>query len=303
MGSAEFGIPALEHLRKSEQVVGIVTTPAKPKGRGLKMCHSPVYEYAEKEGVHPLMTPSDLKTAEFTDQLKALDADLFVVVAYRILPREVFSIPRLGTVNIHASLLPKYRGAAPIHRAIEAGERETGVTVFRINEGIDAGEILIQKKIGIKPQECTPDLYQRLTHLGAEGLMEAIDGIKSGNLKPQKQDEEKITRAPKLRREEAFVDWNLSAEQIYNKIRAFKPFPGTCTNLQGKRLGIEWAQVTDCREGSEPGSVVEIGKDYFSVKCARGCLKILEVKPEGRKKMSVEAFLLGNRLTEGSKLQ
>ncbi len=303
MGSADFGIPTLEFLRKSEEVVAVVSTPPGHKGRGLKLHDSPVSQYAKQHDVEPVITPPTVKDPAFIEQLRTLEADLFVVVAYRLLPPEVFSIPKLGTVNIHASLLPKYRGAAPIQRAIQAGESETGVTVFRIDEGIDTGEILLRKKIAIGSQESTPQLYERLSLLGAEALKEAVDGLKNEDLEPLKQDHTQALPAPKLKREEGHIRWNQSAQAIYNRIRAFKPFPGTYSFYDGKRLGIEWAQPqSDCESTFEPGQITGVSKSSFSVKCAQGCLRVLEVKPEGRKCMSVEAFLLGNKLNKGTEL-
>ena len=198
MGSADFGIHALEKLLESHNIVGIISTPAKPSGRGLKLCDSPVTAFAREQGIGPVFTPESLKQPELPSLLKNLGADLFVVVAFRILPKSIFAIPPLGTINIHASLLPKYRGPAPIHRAIEAGEEETGVTIFRIDEGIDTGEILLQKKIGIGQSETTPELYSRLSILGADALIEALGLLESGSYKAIPQDISQATRAPKL---------------------------------------------------------------------------------------------------------
>lgn len=303
MGSAEFGIPALEQIMKNHTVAAIVSTPAKPRGRGLKLFDSPVTEFARDHNLKPVLTPGKLKDSAFIEQLKSFDADLFVVVAYRILPREVFSIPALGTVNIHASLLPRFRGAAPIQRAIEAGEKETGVTVFRIDEGIDTGEILAQKSIPIDSQETTPSLYEKLSRMGAELIGDTLRKLEQGEIRPLEQNTQQATKAPKLQREEAHIEWALSARCIYNKIRAFKPFPKTYTLLGNSRLGIEWAIPVDedCSPGN-PGTICSINKDSFDVQCGEGLLRILEVKPEGRKAMEVRAFLLGTKLDKGTVL-
>ncbi|MFP4012585.1 MAG: methionyl-tRNA formyltransferase [Chitinispirillaceae bacterium] len=303
MGSAEFGIPALEQIMKNHTVAAVVSTPAKPKGRGLKLFDSPVTEFARQHKLQPVLTPEKLKDPSFIEQLKSLEADLFVVVAYRILPKEVFSIPALGTVNIHASLLPRFRGAAPIQRAIEAGEKETGITVFRIDEGIDTGEVLAQKRIPIDPQETTPSLYEKLSRMGAELIEDTLQKLERGNIQPLEQNVLQATKAPKLRREEAHIDWNLDARCIFNKIRAFKPFPKSFALLDNSRLGIEWAVPVDedCSPGN-PGLVCRVNKDHFDVQCGKGLLRVLEVKPEGRKTMEVRAFLLGTKLDKGTVL-
>ncbi len=304
MGSADFGIPALERLMLKHSIVGVVSTPAKPKGRGLKLFDSPVTEFARAHGLGPIITPEKLKDPSFVAALTNLKPDLFVVVAYRILPREVFTIPTFGTVNIHASLLPKFRGAAPIHRAIEAGEKETGVTIFRIDEGIDTGEILARERTPIGEEETTPQLYERLSQLGAELLERVLDKMEQGSIEPLAQDEQLVSKAPKLSREEAHVQWSLTAEQIYNKIRAFKPFPGIFFLLGERKISIEWATPVDQNSAeAAPGEVIEVNRDYFNIQCGQGALRVTEVKPEGKKNMSVQAFLLGTTLVKGTVLQ
>ena len=310
MGSAEFGIPALEMLLSHHEVAAVVSTPAKPKGRGLKLFDSPVTEFAKKHNISPILTPENLRDDEFIEKLKSLNADIFVVVAFRILPKIVYSIPKFGTVNIHAALLPRFRGAAPIHRAIEAGERETGVTVFRIDEGIDTGEIIAQSSTPIGETETTPQLYERLSRMGVETLQKAIDDLSKGKAKTFVQDSAAATKAPKLSREEGHINWNLSAQSIFNKIRAFKPFPGAYTFLDdGKRLGIEWGMVLSSKESggghpeSLPGTVINVSKDNIDIQCGNGVLRVSKVKPEGRAAMDVSAFLLGNALNRGTILK
>ncbi|MCL2183800.1 MAG: methionyl-tRNA formyltransferase [Chitinispirillia bacterium] len=304
MGSAEFGLPALEMLLKQHEVAAVVSTPAKPKGRGLKLFDSPVTEFAKSRGIDNVLTPENLKDSEFISRLTSIQADLFVVVAFRILPKDVYSIPKYGTVNIHASLLPKYRGAAPIHRAIEAGERETGVTVFRIDEGVDTGEIILQKKISIGDSETTPELYERLSAMGAGALREAVDGLTGGNVSTSIQNQSEATRAPKLTRQEGHIDWKLSSTQIFNKIRAFKPFPGTYFFLGGKRINAEWAGPVDADSNTNnPGAVITAKNDCIDVQCGSGTLRITKVKPEGRPSMDVRAFLLGHSIAEGTVLE
>ncbi|MDR3012972.1 MAG: methionyl-tRNA formyltransferase [Chitinispirillales bacterium] len=306
MGSAEFGLPALEKLLERHDVAAVVSTPARAKGRGLKLFDSPVTGFARERGIGPILTPENLSDADFINLLKSFAPDLFVVVAFRILPKTVFAIPKFGTVNIHASLLPKYRGAAPIHRAIEAGERETGVTVFRIDEGIDTGEIIRQSKILIGNDETTPQLYERLSLLGADVLMESIDELARGDVSPVIQNSAEATRAPKLSKSEGHIDWKLPAEAIYNKIRAFKPFPGTYFFVDGKRVNIEWGAAVDFNINSDitPGIVLYSKGDCIDVQCGDGgILRIYRIKPEGKSAMDVKVFLLGHSIPEGTILK
>lgn len=298
LGSADFGIPSLEKLIELHTVVGVVSTPARPQGRGLRCIDSPVTRYAKEHDLKPIITTDDLKSEQFVLSLASLKADLFVVVAFRILPKAIFALPPLGTLNIHASLLPKFRGPAPIQRAIEAGEKETGVSVFRLDEGIDTGEILLQKRISIGDEETTPELYQRLSFAGSKALMEAIEALEKGQVNRLKQNDSLASKAPKLKKEEAQIDWNLSSEQIFNKIRAFKPFPGTYTLFNGKRLGIQWAQKLNGETGNHAGMVISVTHDYFDVQCGIGVLRVLKVKPEGRKEMDVRDFLSGTEISE-----
>ncbi len=301
LGSADFGIPALKRLLEAHTVRAVVSTPARPQGRGLKRKESPVAMFARQQGVSAIFTPEDLRDRSFREALAQCDADIFVVVAFRILPAALFSLPPFGTINVHASLLPKYRGPAPIQRAIEAGEQETGVTVFRIDEGVDTGGILLQKRVSIGQRETAAELYGRLSDCGADALLETLDGIKKCSLKPFPQDNTAASHAPKLSKGEAHINWEKPAEAIYNKIRAFKPFPGTYTLLEGKRLGIEWAEPVEKESLSEAGAVIGVGDSFFDVRCLTGALRVLEVKPEGRKSMSVHDFLLGKKLKEGTR--
>jgi methionyl-tRNA formyltransferase len=299
MGSAEFGLPALEALVKNHRISGIVTTPAKPQGRGLKLCESPVAVFAEQHNLGPVLKPGSLKSEEFINNLQMLNADLFVVIAFRILPRAVFSIPKYGTINIHASLLPKFRGPAPIHRAIEAGEKCSGITIFRIDDGIDTGEVLLQASVDIGSMETTPELYERLSRLGAQSINGAISKLDKGDMLYLPQDHSLSSKAPKLSKEEARIDWSLPAVTIFNKIRAFKPFPGTYCIFDDKRLGIDGALVVDNEKVAVPGTITTVGDTFFDVACNPGLLRVVKVKPEGRRIMDTHDYLLGSRLTEG----
>lgn len=302
MGSAEFGVPTLEKIITHHDLCALVSTPPRPQGRGLQLLESPIVTYARSKKIEKIITPQDLKSPELTNTLSECGADIFVVVAFRILPKLLFSIPRLGTVNIHASLLPLFRGPAPIQRAIETGSTETGVTIFKIDEGVDTGGILLQEKIGIGPEETTPELYERLSRLGADALVHALDGLSQGSLNLMVQDTSFSSRAPKLLKEEALIDWKQPARTLYNKIRAFKPFPGTYTYLDNKRLGIVWAGPNGDQPSQNPGMITLATDTFFEVACGRGTLRVFEVKPEGRKSMSVHDFLLGTKIMEGTSL-
>jgi methionyl-tRNA formyltransferase len=254
-----------------------------------------VVEFAHKQGLSPVFTPSHLKSPDFIDALQTIEADVFVVVAFRLLPREVFSMPRLGTINIHASLLPKFRGPAPIQRAIAAGEKTSGITIFKIDQGIDTGNLILQKKTEIGDDETSPQLYDRLSSLGSQGLLEAIDLMQKGKVDFLKQDEALASPAPKLTKEEGRIDWNLSAGTIFNRMRAFKPFPGTFTFFGGHRVHIEWASIIDNESSLPPGTICGVSEDGFDVRCGEGMLRVLEVKPEGKASMSAKAYALGRK--------
>ena len=301
-GSAPFGIPALARLIHAHRVVAVVSTPPRQRGRGLKLTESPVSVFARQQGIVPVFTPENLSDSDFIHALARCGADIFVVVAFRILPERLFSLPPLGTVNIHASLLPKYRGPAPIQRAIEAGEKETGITVFRIDAGVDTGGILLQKRVSIGPDETAAELYERLSGCGADALIEALEGLHRGTLQPLPQDSTQASRAPKLTKAEARIDWCQPAPAIFNKIRAFKSFPGTYALFDGKHLGIERAEPVEKSSSGEAGVIVMVADSFFEVQCSPGVLRVLEVKPEGRRSMNVRDFLLGNKVVEGTRL-
>ena len=303
MGTADFGIKTLQMLMgENFTLAGIVTTPPRRKGRGLNEEESPISVYAQSCGLKPVLTPDNLKDPLFIEALSALNADLFVVVAYRILPPDVFELPPLGTVNVHASLLPKYRGPAPIQRAIENGEKETGITVFQINKGIDTGNVILQRKIAVGDEETSPQLYERLGILGAETCTDACKLLEKGDVKYLEQDNIQATLAPKLMKEEALIDWTLPAYVLYNKIRAFKPFPGTYTILDNKRLKIEWASPVEGGPEKDYGTICDVSSEWFDVQCNDSLLRILEVKPEGKKQMPVKAFLNGTKIEKGMRL-
>ncbi len=303
MGSADFGIKTFDALvNAGHEIAAVVTTPPAPKGRGRKLAPSPIAQHAQQRGIGPVLMPEKLKDPDLPAALRRYDADIFVVVAFRILPEAVFSIPPLGTFNIHASLLPRFRGPAPIQRAIQEGEAETGITIFRIDTGIDTGAVITRRAIPIAAEETTLELYERLATLGAQALVEVLPAVHDGTATYEVQDNTEASPAPKLRKEEGLVDWKRSSGEIFNQIRAFKPFPGTYTRFSGKNLHIEWARPTEPDISREPGTVCQITNDGFSVCCGEGALEIQRLRPEGSRSMEAGAFVRGYHLEEGQKL-
>jgi methionyl-tRNA formyltransferase len=305
LGTTSFGIPALDALAVAgHEIAGIVSRPAREKGRGLKIIDSDIVLHAREMGYQPVLCPNNLKSEEFISELKSRGADLFVVVAFRILPEEVFSIPSLGTYNIHASLLPRFRGPAPIQRAIAAGETETGITVFRIDRGIDTGNVVLQKKTAIGAGETAPQLSERLSLLGAEGIIEAVSLIQKNAVVPVIQDETLAGAAPKLVKSEGKIVWDRSASAICNMVRAFVPFPGTYAFLEGSRVGIESAVPVDGGDrAGGPGTVLAVTKDGFDVQCGTGVIRVLRVKPEGKKSMPARDFANGRGIKKGMRFE
>ena len=303
LGSADFGLPCLQRLRADgHTIAGIVTTPPAPKGRGRKLTPSEVAVHARASGLGPILEPASLKSPDVAAALSELGADLFVVIAFRILPESIFSIPPMGTVNVHASLLPRFRGPAPIQRAIEAGETRTGVTIFRIDRGVDTGGILAQTGLDVGVEETTPQLRQRLSELGARTLSGVVHDLEAGTSTPQPQDNTTACAAPKLRKEESRIDWALPAPTIFNKMRAYKPFPGTSTTIEGAHVGIDWARPLDSEPSSQPpGTILRLTPEGFVAQCGVGALHVLQVKPENGKLMSADAYARGHRIHPGQR--
>jgi methionyl-tRNA formyltransferase len=301
MGTTEFGIPALEALiSRGHKCVGIVSTPARKKGRGLALSDSPLTLYAGSKGLGPVLTPESLGNESLAQNLNATAADVFVVVAFRILPKTIFGIPPLGTYNIHASLLPRYRGPAPVQRAIAAGEKETGVTIFRIDAGIDTGAIILSRKTSIGPEETAPQIGDRLSKLGAEAIIEALALLMSGSAVPIMQDGSLACGAPKLTKAEGKIDWNMTSKEIFDRLRAFKPFPGSYTFFDGMRINIEWGMpLPEHQASAAPGAVAAVSGDGIDVQCGTGVLRVVRVKPEGKTIMPARDFASGRHLTAG----
>jgi methionyl-tRNA formyltransferase len=304
MGTPDFAIPSLETLHQSRhQIAGVVTVPDKPKGRGQKLSQSVVKKYAEKQNLK-VLTPDNLKDQSFIQDLRELNPDLILVVAFRILPEEVFSLPPLGTINLHASLLPKYRGAAPINWAIINGESKTGLTTFYIRKKVDTGDVILQKEIEIGLEENFGELHDRMAKLGAEILWETVELIERGEVKVFKQDDSQATAAPKITPEHCRIDWSKTAEQLRNQIRGLAPSPGAFTSFRGKNLKLLKAEAL----GDEPfredfgRTFKPAQKEQVWVTTGKGILNLLEVQPEGKKRIGIQEFTRGYHVEVGEKL-
>lgn len=298
-GTPDFAVASLKALVDAgANVLAVVTAPDKPAGRGMQLQASAVKQYALEQSL-PVLQPEKLKNPDFLAELKALNADLHIVVAFRMLPEAVWNMPPLGTVNVHASLLPQYRGAAPINWAIINGETETGVTTFRLKHEIDTGNILLQHKVAILPQDNIGTLYEKLMAAGAELLVKTVTGLAEGNIKEVPQAEVATTHlkhAPKIFKETGLIDWHNNAEEIHNLIRGLSPHPAAHTILQGKGLKIYKSHYETAAHGKEPGTADTDGKVYLRMAAADGWLYIDELQQEGKKRMDVASFLRGFRL-------
>ena len=302
MGTPRFAVPALAKLLDTprHQIVAAVTQPDRPRGRHLKLAACPVKELAASRGI-PVLTPEKIGDAE--NELRELKPDLIAVAAYgQFIPRVIRELPR-ACINIHPSLLPKYRGAAPIQWAVANGDAITGVTIMHVAKVMDSGDIILQREVSIVENENAAELEPRLAAIGAEMLLEAIDLIASGNAPRIPQDETKITIARKLEKEDARIDWKLPAEKIYNRIRGYQPWPGAFCTHAGKSLKIYRAQVEVCSAPvRSPGEIIATNSDGPLIACGENALRLLEVQPEGKPAMPASAWLNGSHLRAGDRL-
>lgn len=291
-GTPEFAVPSLQALLESEhEVVGVYTRPDRPAGRGRQERQSPVKCLALANGLN-ILQPESLRLQEEQEQLRAFQADLLVVVAYGlILPKPVLDAPRLGCVNVHASLLPRWRGAAPIQRAIHAGDAETGVTIMRMEPGLDTGPMLLKASTPIGELESAADLHDRLAFLGANALREALPGLESGSLGAEIQDETQVTYAAKLEKGEAPLDWTQPAANLSRQVRAFNPWPVAETRFRGQTLRVWMAQAIPETSSREPGEVLSGAAKTIDVATGDGVLRLLEVQLPGGKRLSALDFL------------
>lgn len=297
-GTPEFAIPSLDRLvRDGHQIVSVVTMPDKIAGRGHKLIMSDVKKYALEHDI-PVLQPEKLRNPEFLEQLRSMNADLFVVIAFRMLPEVVWAMPPKGTFNLHAALLPKYRGAAPINRAIMNGETKTGVTTFFLNHEIDMGYIIDQREILIADEDNVGTVYDRLMHLGADMVSETVHNIETGNIMPKPQPEGDFIPAPKIFKEDCLIDWTRPAVEIHNQVRGLSPYPCaysplTCIRHDNMDTKIYTTRLTyDTIGDAVPGAVKVSGKQMFAA-AGDYWLEILELQPAGKKRMDTSAFLLG----------
>ena len=303
MGTAELSCASLERLAQNFSVAAVVTQPDKPKGRDLKLTPSPVKVLAEKLNL-PVLQPLKARDEQFISQLRELKPDLIVVVAYgQILPQAILDLPKFGCVNVHTSLLPKYRGAAPIQWAIADGEAETGVTIMKMDAGLDTGPILSTRRTPILPADDSQILHDRLAQLGAELLIETIPDYVVGKIPPQPQPADGSTYAAKIRKEDGQIDWHQPAEKIWNRLRAFMPWPGAFSFLQAEPklqlLKIWKAEVVE--KSGTAGEILTADKAGIVVGCGQNALRILELQREGGKRLTAEQFLIGHPLKAGQK--
>jgi methionyl-tRNA formyltransferase len=297
-GTPHFALPALRALlQSSHRVVGVLTQPDRPAGRGRELRASPVKELAIQHAL-PISQPQSLRTEEGRAALAAWRPDLMVVVAYGLLlPRAVLQLPRLGCLNIHGSLLPRWRGAAPIHRALLAGDTRTGVTIMQLDEGLDTGPVLLERSRAIGPHETSGDLHDALAELGAAALMEAIEGLAAGTLQPRPQPATGITYAAKIEKSEARIDWTLAATDIDRRIRAFNPWPVAETTLGGESLRLWRACVAEgSTDGAVPGTLLGVDDLGLRVACGQGVLSIRELQRAGKRPVSARDFANAARL-------
>ena len=303
MGTPDFAQGILQALQDAGKynIVAVVTQPDRPRGRGKKVLQTPVKEYALSVKL-PVYQPLKVKTPEFTAQLRAFQPEVIVVAAFgQLLSQEILDIPKIACVNVHASLLPKYRGAAPLQYALMEGETESGVTLMHMEAGMDTGGIYAQEKVAIPPEMTFGELHDACREAGARLLLAKLDDIAAGRLNFVPQEEALATKATLLTRAMERLDWNKPASDLHNLIRAFNPVPGAYTNLpDGRTLKIFTARCTD--GGGKPGTVTDVTKHSFTVACGAGALEVLEVQPESKKRMPVQGFLSGHGVTTGELL-
>ncbi|AJE04534.1 methionyl-tRNA formyltransferase [Geobacter pickeringii] len=295
MGTPDFACPTLLRLiERGEDVLAVVTQPDRPKGRGQKLVPPPVKALAQEHGI-PVIQPLKVRAPEVVEQIRALRPDLIVVVAFgQILPQSLLDIPKHGCINIHASLLPRYRGAAPINWCLVNGETETGITTMQMDAGLDTGDMLVKRAIPIDPDEDAQALHDRLSCLGADTIDETLDRLAAGTLTREKQDDALSCYAPMLKKETGHIDWTKAAQEIKNLVRGLTPWPGAFTSLHGKTLKICRASVVSA--SGKPGRVIKADREGILVACGAESLLIQELQLEGRKRLPAFEFLAGYRI-------
>lgn len=297
MGTPDFAVPSLKILvDNGYDIAAVITAPDKPKGRGQKLSQSPVKEYALAAGLK-IMQPTNLKDSKFQSELASLNANLQIVVAFRMLPETIWSMPEIGTFNLHASLLPQYRGAAPIHWAVMNGETETGLTTFFLKHEIDTGSIILQEKEPISSKDTTGEVYNRLMTKGAGLVLETVKAIENENYDLKPQDENlSLKHAPKLFKENTELKWTESAEKLYNYIRGLNPFPTAWAVINNKKYKIHQSSIINKESTGEAGNLITDHKGYLHIQCDPGILSLEEIQPEGKKRMAIADFFRGNQI-------
>jgi len=302
-GTPAFGLPTLEALLKNPQfsVGGVITQPDRPRGRGQQRAESPIKEAAAKAGI-PVHQPEKIRTGATAEWIKKIEPDAAVIIAYgQIISRDLLEIPRLGWINLHGSLLPKYRGAAPVQRAVLAGKMKTGLTAMRIDAGLDTGAILDQREMEIRPDETAPELMARMSEVGAAMMVDTLLKLEHGELQLRAQDNSQASYAPPIKKEEGLIDWRKSAAEIYNGIRAFESWPGAYTRFRGKLCHVWGRPATEIAvesgAGAECGKIIQHGRALAVVCGGKTFLELEAVRPEGRKRVTAPEFANGARLT------
>lgn len=315
MGTPDFALPSLRALVAAEEVVvAVLTQPDRPRGRGLKVAPPPVKTLALELGI-PVLQPEKLKSAEVRSRVEELTPDLIAVAAYgRFIPPAIFNLPPHGSINLHPSLLPRYRGAAPVNWAIINGDETTGVTVLEMTEEMDAGRILLQSEVPVGQDETTGELLERLAEVGAPLLCRAVRGIADGEIDPVAQGEAQVTLAPRLTKEDGLIDWRQPARRIHNRVRGLHPWPGAYTTLRGKRLTLHRTRLLEEHGGPQehggggkpgigrPGTVRALSPEGIEVHCGEGVLALVEVQLEGRRRLTAAQFITGTSLAPGDAL-
>ena len=304
MGTPDIAVSVLEAISDSHHsLTAVITREDKPRGRGKELKATPVKEYAIRHGI-PVYQPARIKDKEAVDMLRSLDADIFVVAAYgQILSKEILEIPRLGCINVHASLLPKYRGAAPIQWAIIDGEKETGITIMQMDEGLDTGDMLLSERVPIEDDETAETLHDKLAVCASHIIVEALDMIEAGNVRCIKQDSSLSSYARILDRSLGHIDFRKSAKEIERLVRGLYPWPSTYSYINGKTIKIFKAAVTDMQSDGEPGTVSCVTGDEIYINTGDGRLAVRELQLEGKKRMSAHDFLLGYRINAGDRFE
>ncbi|MCF6094885.1 methionyl-tRNA formyltransferase [Microaerobacter geothermalis] len=304
MGTPDFAVPCLERLVKDFEVVAVVTQPDRPKGRKRELTPSPVKVTAIKHKI-PVFQPEKLRDSTELEQVIQLNPDLIVTAAYgQILPKKLLDTPPYGCINVHASLLPKYRGGAPIHRAIINGEKETGVTIMYMAEKLDAGDMLSRVVVPIEETDTVGSLHNKLSEVGARLLMDTIPKLIKGEVIPVPQDHSLATFAPNIKREDEWIDWDVPVQAIFNQVRGLNPWPVAYTTLQGEIIKIWWGEAIQSSLRGEPGEIIMISEEGMDVATKDGQFRVLQLQPAGKRKMSIEEYVrgAGSAIVKGMKL-